>query len=246
MSEDQSRPVGLFLVGTDTGVGKTFLAARIARQLMEDAVSVGIYKPACSGSVTRDGETPFWQDVEIHYEALSRQFARERICPQAFQAALAPPVAARLENRRVDEELLRAGADWWRSRVEFLLVEGVGGLLCPLSENLTVCDLAEQLGYPLLVVGRLGLGTINHTLLTLEVARRRGLQVAGIVLNESQPGEGGLAGETNAREIARHCNVPILAVVGYQESAGLRPLAETSKINWRSVARLELPKSNPK
>jgi dethiobiotin synthetase len=227
---------GLFLVGTDTGVGKTFLAARIARQLREEGVSVGIYKPVCSGCDDAAAEVPVWQDVEILSEALEHQFPRERICPQTFKAALAPPVAARLEQRSVNQELLVEGIDWWRNWVELLLVEGVGGLLCPVSGEWTIRDLAEHWRFPLVIVGRLGLGTINHTLLTVEAAQNRGLEVAGIILSETQSHAGGLAAETNPREIAARCNVPILAVIPCQEPCGLRPLPEMSTINWRTIA----------
>lgn len=243
MSGHESTFSGIFVVGTDTGVGKTFLTARIARQMIEEDVSVGVYKPACSGSVSGEGRTTIWQDVETHFEALDGRFPRERICPQLFHAPLAPPVAARLENRVVDEQLLIAGANWWKDQVDVLLVEGVGGLLSPISDRLEVSALAEKLGFPLLVVARLGLGTINHTLLTLEVAQQRGLDVVGIVLNESSPGEGGLAGETNAREIQQRSDAPILAVIPYRESTGLRPLPETTKINWRQLAQRGSPKS---
>lgn len=233
-----SKPLaGLFVVGTDTDVGKTYLTARIARQLLDAGTSVGVYKPACSGAEPSGDRTPVWGDVETLSAALDHRFPRERICPQTFRAPLAPPVAARLEHREVDENLLREGINWWRGRVDVLLIEGIGGLLCPVSDHKTVCDLAEQWKFPLLVVARLGLGTINHTLLTVEVAQNRGLNVAGIVLNESQPNQGGLASESNASEIERRCNAPILAVVPYRNPSGLRPLAETSTINWGGLAQ---------
>jgi dethiobiotin synthetase len=175
--------------------------------------------------------------VETHAEALGHQFPRERICPQVFNAPLAPPVAARLENRTINPGLLLDGIDWWRDRVELLLIEGVGGLLCPVTDEQTFCDLLERWQFPVIVVGRLGLGTINHTLLTVEVAIRRGLGIAGIILNETSPGEGGLAGTTNAEEIAKRCAAPVLAVIPYKERHGLRPLPETSTINWGEISR---------
>ena len=110
-----------------------------------------------------------------------------RVCPLRLKAPLAPPVAARLERVNLDFAGMKTAADWWQGRVEVLLIEGVGGLLCPLTEDKTIADLAVALGYPLLVVARAGLGTINHTLLTVEAARHRGLQVAGVVLNEAEP-----------------------------------------------------------
>ena len=109
---------GLFVVGTDTDVGKTFLTARIARQLLEEGVSVGAYKPVCSGCEIGEDRSPRWPDVEMLAEALEHRFPRERICPQTFRAALAPPVAARLEGRRIDQELadrkawIGGGSEW--------------------------------------------------------------------------------------------------------------------------------------
>jgi dethiobiotin synthetase len=94
-------------------------------------------------------------------------------------------------------------------------VEGVGGLLCPLTEDKTIADLAVALGYPLLVVARAGLGTINHTLLTVEAARSRGLRVAGVVLNEAEPLDETPGTGENGAEIARRANVPVLGIVHY-------------------------------
>jgi dethiobiotin synthetase len=237
MAEPSKAMTGLCIVGTDTGVGKTYLTARIARQLLAEGVTVGIYKPICSGALDPDSQSPVWEDVETHAETLGHQFPKERICPQVFRAPLAPPVAARLENRTIDPGLLLDGIDWWQDRVELLLIEGVGGLLCPVTDDSTFCDLLERWRFPVVVVGRLGLGTINHTLLTVEVAVRRGLHVAGVILNETSAGEGGLAGVTNAEEIAKHCPARVLAVIPYKEGHGLRPLVETSTINWREISR---------
>lgn len=237
MAEPSKPLTGLCVVGTDTGVGKTFLTARIARQLLAERVSVGIYKPVCTGVVNPLSPEPVWEDRETHAEALNHQCPRERICPQVFGAPLAPPVAARLENRNVNSELLVSGIDWWRNRVELLLIEGVGGLLCPMTDDWTYCDLLEQWRFPVIVVGRLGLGTINHTLLTVETALRRGLHVAGIILNETAPGEGGLAAASNPEEIAKRSQIPVLAVISYKERRGLLPLEETSTINWGEISR---------
>jgi dethiobiotin synthetase len=235
---DTSNPMaGLCFVGTDTGVGKTFLTARIARQLLAEGVSVGIYKPVCTGVLDPASLEPAWEDVETHAEALGHQFPRERICPQVFRAPLAPPVAARLENQSVNPDGLATGIDWWKPRVELLLIEGVGGLFCPVTADWTYCDLLERWRFPVIVVGRLGLGTINHTLLTVEAAQRRGLHVAGILLNETSPGEGGLAASSNPEEIAKRSQIPVLAVIPCKERHGLRPLPETSTINWREISR---------
>lgn len=223
---------GLFITGTDTGVGKTYVTALLIRELLERGVNVGAYKPACSGSVPGPDGRPLWEDVETLAAALGGRFSRDETCPQRFAAPLAPPVAARLEGRAVDAGLLRAGAERWQGKIELLLVEGAGGLLCPLTERETVADLALDLGLPLVIVARLGLGTINHTLLTVEVARGRGLSVAGIVFNQGPPVdtfavEGidqqclDLSSSSNPREVAARVDVPVLGVVATDQSGGL-------------------------
>lgn len=214
---------GLFVTGTDTGVGKTWVSCRLVRALREAGVRVGAVKPACSGSVPGPDGTPRWEDLDALSEALGHAWPPERISPQRFDAPLAPPVAARLAGRTVDPLGLRAAIDWWRPQVDRLVVEGVGGLLCPLTERETVADLAADAGFPLLIVARLGLGTLNHVLLTLEVARSRGLAVAGIVLNEAEPGTSDLAAETNPDELRRRTDVPVLAVVRHGTDVGLLP-----------------------
>lgn len=204
---------GLFITGTDTGVGKTYVAAGIVHALRAQGVRVGAYKPAASGS-EEGAAGPIWQDVERLSAALGGGFPRSAICPQCWHAPLAPPVAARREGGQVDPLLLRRGADWWRERVDLLVVEGAGGLLSPLTETETVADLARDLGFPLVIVARLSLGTINHTLLTIERAQARGLAIAGIVLNQSTPPDpADLSTESNPEELARRTTVPILAVL---------------------------------
>ena len=210
---------GLFVTGTDTGVGKTLLTASLAARLTAAGRVVGVYKPACSGAISSShGMT--WDDVESLHAASGGRWSRGRIAPQRFLAALSPPAAAAAEGTQVDATLLRTGAAWWHDQCELLLVEGVGGLLCPLTERETVADLAVDLGFPLLIVARAGLGTINHTLLSVEAATRRGLCVAGIVLNATMPSQGDESVAGNAAEITARCGIPVLASIPYRDRSG--------------------------
>jgi dethiobiotin synthetase len=213
MTDRTANTYGLFVTATDTGVGKTYLTALIAGSLREKGLRVGAYKPACSGAEVAPDGTLTWADIETLAAAIGGAFAAERICPLRFQAPLAPSVAARREGTVIDFARLRDGAAWWQGRVEVLLIEGIGGLLCPLTELETIADLAMVLAYPLLVVARAGLGTINHTLLTIEAAQRRGLKVAGVVLNEASGPTPPQEIEENAAEIGRRANVSVLGVV---------------------------------
>ena len=231
---------GLFVVGTDTGVGKTRVAAAIARSAFVAGRRVGVLKPLATGCVRR-GESWQCEDTDLLIEAVGGGIAAERVTPLAFSEPLAPSVAARragapLEHSRV-ERLVREALAWWALRAELMVVEGVGGLLCPLTEGTTVADLAVALDYPLLIVARRGLGTLNHTLMTVEAAFWRGLRVAGIVLNSALPEADPLASSTNAEELARRLpGVAILAEVEYQaEPASISTLP--GSLDWCGLAR---------
>ncbi|MFK7820703.1 MAG: dethiobiotin synthase [Planctomycetaceae bacterium] len=228
---------GLFVTGTDTDVGKTWITSLIAKQLRAEERRVGAYKPACSGAEQDQNGNQFWADIHALAEATDGEFPDERICPQRFRAPLAPPVAAAAEGRTIDATLLRSGIDWWRNEVDGLLIEGVGGLLCPLTETETIADFAVDLGFPTLIVSRPALGTINHTLLTLEVARQRGLHVVGVVLNHatSQQFDPEFIA-SNAEQIERFGETSVLGVCAFNEetlaSAGSDVLAGS---DWFSL-----------
>ncbi len=212
---------GLFITGTDTGVGKTYVTCLIARALRDQGLRVGVYKPAASGCRREHGRL-LSDDAAALWQAAGRPGELDRVCPQCFAAPLAPHLAARAEGRAVDHGLLRHGLDYWRQRSDVLLVEGVGGLLSPVSDKDYVADLAHDLGLPLLVVSRNVLGTINQTLQTLHVAAtyRGGLPVAGVVLNDVEPGQSvdDPSTVTNLEELRQRCQAPVLAHVPWNAS----------------------------
>jgi dethiobiotin synthetase len=217
---------GLFVTGTDTGVGKTFVASAIVRALRAEGRSVAVLKPVATGAA-RDGSALRSEDAEALIAATGRDWPADRVAPLVFELPLAPPVAARIEGKPLSfGRVLQAVADalgWWAEQgAEVAVVEGVGGLLCPLAERATVADLAAALDYPLVIVARRGLGTLNHTLLTVEAARLRGLRIAGLILNGAEPTTNALAEATNPEELARLLpRVPILAELAY-------PMANTA------------------
>jgi len=227
---------GLFITGTDTDVGKTYVTSAIARQLCAEGKSVGVYKPACSGAEVDEHGNSSWHDVEAHYQALGGFFERENICPQCFTLPAAPPVAARLENREVSSSLLKSAHDWWQDHVDLLLVEGVGGWLCPLTETSLVADFAQDCGWPVVIVAPRGLGALNHTLLTVEAVRSRHLPLAGIILNEHCAPSGSIAEQTNPAELARLTDVPILSLVEFDASKMLRQPGSQDTIDWEQIA----------
>ena len=207
---------GLFITGTDTGVGKTYVGALIARQLASTGLRVGVYKPVASGCLVRRGVVVS-EDAVILWEAAGRPGRLERVCPQRFVAPLAPHLAAQAEGKRIDQRLLRSGLEYWRKRSDVLLVEGAGGLLSPLGEEQYVADLACDFGFPLLVVAKNVLGAINQTLQTLVVAAAydAGLPIAGVVLNNPTPPDDDLSRQSNFRELQARCRPPVLAEIAY-------------------------------
>ena len=228
---------GLFITGTDTGVGKTHVSCAIVRDLRAAGHRVGAYKPVCSGVRINAKGRSVWDDVEELRHALGGEFSDDQISPQRFAAPLAPPIAARQEGRSVDVAELQRGFDDWRSRCELLIVEGAGGLLCPLTDDETMVDLAARFQFPLLIVARCGLGTINHTLLTIEVARARGLRVAGILLNEAIPVQrDDLSVDTNAAEIALRGSIQVLGIRRHQSQGWVGRFGEPIQLDWSALA----------
>jgi dethiobiotin synthetase len=208
---------GLFISGTDTEVGKTYVAALIARELCVSGRRVGVYKPAASGCRRVEGALVSDDALRL-WEAAGRPGLLERVCPQRFEAPLAPHLAARAEGRRLDEQLLRKGLDYWLARSDVVLVEGAGGLMSPMGEAEYVADLACDFGLPLVVVARNSLGAINRTLQTLIVAAtfREGLDVAGVVLNAPTAPSGDPSTATNRQELAARSVAPVLADVAWK------------------------------
>ena len=218
-------PRGILVVGTDTGVGKTYVSAAIARAWMSAGHRVGVIKPVSTGGIERDGALRS-EDADALIAAITTEGSPypappyERVAPLIYRDPLAPPVAAREAGFSLQPstviEAIKSSVEWWttEARADLLVIEGVGGLLCPLAEQRwTLADLAVRLDYPIVVVAHRGLGTLNHTLMTLEIARARGLRVAGVILNGANLTTDPLAEATNAAELISRLNswTPLLA-----------------------------------
>lgn len=229
-----SKPArGLFITGTGTGVGKTYVASIIVRELVAAGHRVGVYKPAESGCLREGGELAA-ADARILWEAAEQPGELAHVCPQRFEAPLAPHLAARAEGRTLDDELLRSGIDYWNRSSDVIVVEGAGGLMSPLGDEQYVADLAWDLGFPLVVVARNGLGTIHETLATLIVAAtfREGLDVVGVVLCQTASATDDSSPGTNRVELEARSVPPVLAEVAYGATQFDKP------INWYSLARI--------
>jgi dethiobiotin synthetase len=225
------QPVGLFITGTDTEVGKTVITAQIASALHAAGKKVGVYKPVASGC-SRQGDRLVADDALAIWEAAGQPGSLHDVCPQCFEAPLAPPLAAEKQGEKVDPVLLRHGIRSWQQSSDVVLVEGSGGLLSPVSEEDFVADLALEFGYPLLIVVPNQLGAVNQALQTLVTATtfREGLSVAGLILNQRIPGGQDLSTSSNSRLLQQHAIPPLLAELPFQ---GTLP----SSIDWMALAR---------
>lgn len=163
------------------------------------------------GDVLIPSDGMFLKDISHMNEQITH------IAPYCFETPLAPMVAAEMENVDIETEEVGKRFDELALTYEAVVVEGIGGLLVPIKEDCFVADLARTIGLPLLVVASPFLGTINHTLLTVDYALKKGLEVAGIILNYHRPAEGTPAEETNPTVIRRLSSVPLIGIMPYLE-----------------------------
>ncbi|MEZ4290199.1 MAG: dethiobiotin synthase [Myxococcota bacterium] len=184
---------GVFVTGTDTGVGKTFVACTLARGLREAGIDVGVMKPVETG-VPEAGP----EDARALRAAAGVDDPLELVCPLQYRLPAAPEAAAHAESRVASLDPILNAFERLARRHAFMLVEGAGGLLVPFDGRTTMADLARRLGLPVLVVARASLGTINHTRLTLEACASRGLPVAGVVVSHA----GGALSEADEANLA--------------------------------------------
>jgi dethiobiotin synthetase len=168
---------GLFVTGTGTEVGKTVVAAAIARTLARSGATVAVFKPAVTGL-----EEPGEADHELLRRAAGSDQSDEEVAPYRYGPAVSPHLAAELAGERIEPPRLLRAAGRAAAGADRLVCEGVGGLMVPLAPGYLVRDLARELALPLVIAAAPGLGTINHTLLTLEAARSAGLEPASVVL----------------------------------------------------------------
>jgi dethiobiotin synthetase len=218
---------GLFVTGTDTGVGKTVLSAALAATMTAGGERVRAFKPVVTGLDDTDGSAAAsaadhsgaaaahaalaWPPDHVVLAAAAGMDPKD-VAPLRFGAAVSPHLAAHLQDAPIDPRMLLEHARASAAAGTVLVVEGVGGLLVPLAEDYSVCDLAADLGLPLLIAARPGLGTINHTLLTLRAARAAGLEVLAVVLTP-------WPARPSAMELSNRETIALLGEVGVETLA---------------------------
>ena len=200
-----------FITGTDTGVGKTYVTSRLVRGLRARGIDAVPFKPMCCGGR---------EDAEVLCEAAGGALALNEVNPVWLRAPAAPYTASLIENRAVDLDLIHETYGRLRERHAAVLVEGVGGWLVPIRQDLTTADLAAEWGLPVVIVVGNRLGSLNHTALTVQAIRAAGLACAGLVFNNGAPGsfepsadDQTLARGTNRGVLETWLDVPILASV---------------------------------
>jgi len=214
---------GIFITGTDTGVGKTIVSAVLARLLRMRGLSVGVMKPVTSGCREENG-------VLVSDDALllcqaAGVACSDDVAPYLLREPLAPAEAAKRDGVIIDFARIRTAFDRLAAEHDFVIVEGAGGLMVPLAGGLLVADLARQLELPLLVVARPNLGTVNHTVLTCFAAGQMELKVAGVVIN-NYPDAPGAAERSAPHQIGSLCGAAVLGIWPHRDDLDELDLVE--------------------
>ena len=208
----------VFVTGTDTGIGKTAVTCGLAAFFsLRKGLDVGVMKPLEAGLTLHGKELLPW-DATLLKETSGSQDDLPLINPYCFESPLAPETASELEHVRIDLEMLDRIYGGLKASHDLLFIEGAGGILVPITKNFFYVDLMKRWDVLALVVARLGLGTINHTLLTCRYLKQEGIPIAGVILNDNE-GKKDLAAKTNPDMIARYLDVPLLGVFPHLEPA---------------------------
>lgn len=232
---------GLFVTGTDTGVGKTVVAGAIANWFARRQYRVAVCKIAATGCVRRR-EGLVSEDAEFLAVCADSRHPLDLICPQRYAEPLAPAVAAERARKPLDWFAIDNSIRLMSRDSDIMVVEGVGGIMVPIDQEHTVLDVAVALGVSAVVVARPGLGTINHTLLTVNALRQRGVEVAGVVINRYRADGAGIAEETNPKAIERWGKVAVLCIIPDEQishaklPAGI--VAATETVDWGKIVGL--------
>ncbi len=210
---------GIFITGTDTGVGKTVIAAGLAMVLRSRGIKVGVMKPVATGCYGLDKRL-ISQDAVYLMEAGENEYPAYT-SPSRFRNALSPNVAAMLEKREVDLNQIRTAYRELQKNYDFIIIEGIGGLLVPLAKDYYVANLIRDFQLPIVIVAKSGLGTINHTLLTVDAALIRGFDIRGIIFNRMPTVNFSMAEITNPKVVHDLTGIPVLGSLPEMEDVDI-------------------------
>ncbi|OGW77560.1 MAG: dethiobiotin synthase [Omnitrophica bacterium RIFCSPHIGHO2_02_FULL_49_9] len=202
---------GIFVTATDTGIGKTVISAGLAMAIRSRGIRVGVMKPVATGCFG-ERERLISADAVYLFEAAENEYA-PLTSPIRFRNPVAPSIASVYEQKEVDLDAIRGAFGELQKHYDFIIVEGIGGLLVPIKKNYLVANLIREFALPLVIVSNISLGAINHTLLTVDAALIRGFKIKGIIFNRAPLVNYSLAEMTNPRVIHELTGIPILGVV---------------------------------
>jgi len=230
---------GFFVTATDTDVGKTVIAGAVADWFRRRKARVGVLKPVATGCPhLREGLVS--EDAEFLAACADTPHPLDVVCPNRYAEPLAPSVAAERAGVPVDWSAVERSLRVMAATSDVLIVEGAGGVMVPVDAKITMLDVARALELPAIVVARPGLGTVNHTVLTVNALRAAGVAVAGVVVNRYPAESPGVAEETNPRQIEKWAKAPVLAIVPDEPVAGvtLPPgiVSAVGQVDWSSLA----------
>jgi len=205
---------GIFITGTDTEVGKTAVAAGIAGALKAKGIDVGVMKPVATGGIsTKDGLVS--SDARFLLDAVKGTDELELVNPVILQTPLSPYAASMIDNVKIEIEKIREAYFKLCCRHDFIVVEGIGGILVPITMDYFVCDMITDFNLPAVIVAKPGLGTINHTLLTISEAINCGIEVKGFIINNMDTKKTGYAEKTNPDIICKLSQIPLLGILPF-------------------------------
>ena len=220
---------GYFITGTDTGIGKTVVTACLATLFKSQGEDVGVMKPIETG-VDPECSSSANSDAQFLMEVSGVRDTLEEVCPYRFKPSASPYQAASIEGREIDPAKILQRFKTLQARHSLMLVEGIGGLMVPITRRYHVADLALQMNLPLIIVSRVQVGTLNHTLLTLNAARHYGLTVKGVILNLSDKNALDAIEKEQGSLIEEFSDVPILGTCPYIEDISSEGIEKNLKL----------------
>lgn len=221
---------GFFITGTDTGVGKTEVASYLARLFSKKGLKVGVMKPVATGVGKKCRDARLLRDASFSGQPDSC------INPVSLKLALAPLVASRLAKKRIDMEIIWDRFEELRKESDVMIVEGIGGLMVPITkrsgEVIYVLDMIRRMKLPVIIVARPNLGTINHTIMTVNVLKSNKIDIAGIIFNHTARIQGDLSIKTNPGVVEELSGVKVLGIMHYNRNRNERRIEWLRRIGF--------------
>ena len=224
---------GVFITGTDTEVGKTVVCAGLAGALKAQGLNTGVMKPVATGAEkTKAGLIS--NDVEFLIKAIDGNDEYNLVNPVALELPLAPLAASIIDKVEIDPDKIKDAYSKLESKHDFVVVEGIGGILVPIKKNYFVSDMIKDLDLPVVIVARPGIGTINHTLLTIKEARNKDIKIKGFIINGMDRQKMGYAEKTNPELIQSLSQIPLLGILPFD------PETDVSRLKTGNIVKLTL------